>query len=438
MAKTDDPQSGPQDAIKDAPIEKDKVTEILVAAMEALQSGAADDDTVIQNTEKALARVLADGFLKLTQAAIDDEPDAVRKLQWTIAQYLSRNNDKVITLAQENAGTPELAAKIEEVTRIVAINAFCQRGPGEENFQQVKLLAIPLMLTLPHDDYPEVPRALSQEDADWLAQAFAAHGLMDPANEQLLFAPQLWRTAEIVSLPYPKVWALAQGFSMTMADKTPIAPEEILGIQPETQETAPGQVNICLRYVVGAFAYPPGSEPSASGKEDTEAKLEAWQNEAAQYLGSRYHCKAEVCAPDSLYRALEKGWFWCHMSVLGRELTEALHHYRILPAEIAAVISLHVVEEGVCQLHIGYTRYTTAGKPELLGGSIWPVAPFEDPNDVADSIRESLDNNGIAAVEIVGEIQAGFNGQDGEPFLRPTRPAAPDPSGHIPAPTHMQ
>lgn len=223
-----------------------------------------------------------------------------------------------------------------------------------------------------------------------------------------------------------------------MTNQTDIAPEDILGIQVAPQEIARGQVNTCLRYVVGAFAHPYGSNASSFGKEGTEEKLEAWQDAAAKYLGSQYHCTAEVCTPDTLYEALKDGWFWSHMTSLASQLAEVLRHYRLLPGEITTVISLHAFEDSVYQLHIGYSQLDETGKPKLLGGSIWPMAPFEDPNEVTDSIKQTLENNGIAAVEVVSKVQAGFNGKDGAPFLLPPRRNAPDLTGHMPTPTHLQ
>lgn len=471
MANTQDPQSEQQDAVQNDPAAEDNIMEVIMNAAQAVRSGAPDADSKVLGAIAVLSRARATGFanaalaaingepdaesklqgaiaamssvhaerlVKVAQAAINGEPDAERELQWVITQFLSRGCDELISQAQEKSGSQALASKIGETTRVVAINAIQRHGPEKADILQCKLMAIPLVLTLPDSEYTEVPRALSQEDIDWLTQSFVAHGLMDPASEQMLLAPQLWRTQDIDDLPYSKVWSLAQAFGKAMTDQTAIDPEAVLGIQVAPQEIAPDKVNTCLRYVIGAFAHPYGSEPSTLAKDDTGAKIEAWQQEAANYLGNQYRCKAGVCAPDSLYKALLDGWFWSHMSSLASQFSEVLGHYRVLPGEMTAVISLHFIEEDVYQLHIGYSRYTEAGKPELLGGSIWPLAPFEEPTETAENIRQALESNGVAAVEISGEIQNGFNSTDGAPFLLPTQQAAPDPSGHMPAPTHLQ
>lgn len=190
MAKTQDPQNGEQDAIKDNPAEADNIKEIIMEAAHAVMSGAPESDSRMQRAIEMLSRSHAEEIIKAAQAAINDEPHAERKLQWIITQFLNRNCEELITQAQENAGTPEVADKIGETARLVAINAF-EHAPGNEEGQQFTLVAIPLLLTLPYDEYKEAPRALSKEDTDWLAQAFDTHGLADPANERFLFAPQL-------------------------------------------------------------------------------------------------------------------------------------------------------------------------------------------------------------------------------------------------------
>lgn len=381
---------------------------------------------------------LVDAILEAAQGSIKGDIFADDQLLERITDCLEQGDEEAITQAREKAFEMEAADAIKLTARMAAVQAYNATQPGTAETLKVELFAIPVMFVLPADKFPEVPRAISPEETRWLAKSFEAHGLKHPEQELILIAPQLWSALEIHHLPYCKVYELTQAFGEAIANQSPIDPEKILGINVAQLSPAPGKTLFSLRYLIGAFAHRITGELPLGEKENDE-KLDAWRKEVETHLEQQFGCSCEVFYPATLYRGLEEGWFHYHAFRIAMEQAQIFRKARVLPGEIIAVISLHTSESAATQVRIGYSRYTDAGKPELVGGSIWPLAPFDNPGDIAEFFKEAMERDGMRAVEIVAAPQKDDSDDDDEftTFLPPSSPASPDGVATLPASKHM-
>lgn len=381
---------------------------------------------------------LADAILEAAQATVKGEFFADDKLLEQITNCLKHGDEEAITQARENAIDMEAADVIKSTARMAAVHAYNVTRPGTGEKLEVELFVIPVMLVLPAGKFQEVPRAVTPEETRWLVKSFEAHGLKHPEQELMLIAPQLWSALEIHHLPYCKVYGLAQAFGEAIANESPIDPEKILGQNVAPLSPVPGKTHFSLRYLIGAFAHGITDELSFDKKENDE-KLDAWRKKVEEHLEQQFGCSCEVFYPASLYRGLESGWFYYHAFRTAMEQALIFRKARVLPGEIIAVISLHATESALTQIRIGYSRYTDAGKPELVGGSVWPLAPFDNPTDIAEFLKEAMERDGLRAVEIVAAPQKDDSADDGEftTFLPPSSPVSPDKVASLPASKHM-
>lgn len=350
----------------------------------------------------------------------------------------------------ENGNEPELREALAQIDRKEAFDELeftVQQAAGSAfniilqttgERLSVELFAIPLVFALEGDQYQEVPQALAGDLLDWLARSFRAHGLKDPGNETVMLGPELWSAQEIYNLPFHKVFKLAHAYGEAIGNRTPIDPEYTLGAAVLPSPIADGDVMLCLRYVIGAFVHAPGSLLPFQDEEN-ENKLEAWTEAVEEHLSQHYDAPVEVFNPDSLYEALENAWFRYHALAASLERGQVLENAQVLPAEVTAVVSLHGGEDDLTQIRIGYSKVDDDGDFELIGGSIWKLAPFDDPAEIAEFLKLSLEDAGIAHVEVVAELQEEAYCEDcGEPtFLSPTEPAAPGLSPLFPASRHL-
>jgi hypothetical protein len=363
---------------------------------------------------------------------------ARRKLYDLVLQCLENGNEPALREALAQIDNPEAFDELEFTVQQAAVSAFniILQTTGER--LNVELFAIPLVFALEGDQYQEVPPALPGDLTDWLARSFRAHGLKDPGNETVMLGPELWSPQEIYHLPFHKVFELAHAYGEAIGNRTLIDPENTLGATVMPSPIDDGDVMLCLRYVIGAFVHAPGSLLPFQ-EEENESKLEAWTEAVEARFSQHYGAPVEVFDPDSLYDALENAWFRYHALAATLERTQMLENAQTLPAEVSAVISLHGGEDDLTQIRIGYSRVDEDGDFELIGGSVWKLAPFDDPADIAEFLKLSLEDAGLAQVEIVAELQEEAYCEDcGEPtFLAPTQPAAPGLSPFFPAPRHL-
>jgi hypothetical protein len=381
---------------------------------------------------------LSDAILEAAQASVKGDVFADDKLLEQITGCLERGDEEAIAQARENAIDMEVADAIKLTTRMAAVQAYNATRPGTTETLKVELFVIPIMMVLPAGKFQEVPRAITLEETRWLVQSFEAQGLKHPEQELMLIAPQLWNALEIYHLPYGKVHELTQAFGEAITNQSPIDVEKILGTNVSQQSPAPGKTLFSLRYLIGAFAHRVLDELSFDKKENDEM-LDAWRKVAEEHLEQQFGCSCEVFYPTTLYRGLESGWFYYHAFRIAMEQALTFRKARVLPGEIIAVISLHTSESAATQVRIGYSRYTGAGTPELIGGSVWPLAPFDKPGDIAEFFKEALERDGLRAVEIVAapQIDDSSDEEGSTTFLPPSSPAAPGGIAPLPASKHM-
>lgn len=381
---------------------------------------------------------LADAILEAAQGTVKGEFFAGDKLLEQITACLKQGDEEAINRAREKAFEMEVADAIKLTARMATVHAYNVTQPGTREKLEVELFAIPVMFVLPADKFQEVPRAITPEETRWLVKSFEAQGLKHPEQELMLIAPQLWSALEIHHLPYCQVYELAQAFGEAIATQSPIDTEKILGMNVTQLSPAPGKTHFSLRYLIGAFAHRITDELSFAKKENDE-QLDTWRKGAEEHLEQQFGCSCEVFYPATLYRGLEEGWFHYHAFRIAMEQAHTFRKARVLPGEIIAVISLHTSESAPTQIRIGYSRYTDAGTPELVGGSVWPLAPFDNPADIAEFFKEAMERDGLRAVEIVAAPQKDDSGDEAEftTFLPPSSPASPDGVAALPASKHM-
>lgn len=392
-----------------------------------------------QNPVRSNRMTLVNKMIRAADESARGVEGADDKLYALVRHCLVNGNEPDLWQAlAEAADNEEVFDELEFTVHEAAGSAFNVMLVKSGEHLQVELFAIPLLLAIRSDQYQEVPQALEKDDLDWLTRSFRLHGLKDPDNESVLMAPELWSAEELYNLPFHKVYRLAQAYGEAIGNRTPVDPEAILDTTVEPASVEEGAVTFCLRYVVGAFVHAPDALIPFQ-EEDNQDKLDAWSEAVEERLGKCYDAPVGVFDPDSLYQALEDGWFQYHGFLLAMERNRLFEDAQALPAEVTAVISLHGTPDHLAQVRVGYARLDEDGEAELIGGSIWPLAPFDDPADIADFLEFSMQEAGIGRVEKVPELQEEAYCEDcGEPtYPRPEKLAAPGPGAFIPASRHL-